>query len=64
MSGVASCDSRRPSSIVSRIRAVADDEDAVGVGRRLRVVGDEDDRLAALDARAPERVEDLACPVV
>ena len=39
--------------------AVADDEDPVGVGRRLRVVGDEDDRLAALDARAPERVEDL-----
>ena len=39
--------------------AVADDEDAVGVGRRLRVVGDEHDRLAALDARAPQRVEDL-----
>ena len=38
---------------------VADDEDAVGVGGRLRIVGDEDDRLAALDARAPERIEDL-----
>ena len=40
--------------------AVADDEDAVGVGRGLGVVGDEDDRLAALVARPPERVEDLA----
>ena len=59
MSGVASWLSRRPSSMVSRIRPVADDEDAVGVGRRLRIVGDEDDRLAALDARAPQRIEDL-----
>ena len=39
--------------------AVADDEHPVGVGGRLRVVGDEDDRLAALVAGAPERVEDL-----
>ena len=39
--------------------AVPDDEDPVGVGRGLRVVGDQHDRLAALDARAPERVEDL-----
>ena len=39
--------------------AVGDDEDPVGVGRGLRVVGDEDDGLVALDARSPERVEDL-----
>ncbi len=39
--------------------AVADDEDAVRVGRRLRVVGDEDDGLAALVARPPQRVEQL-----
>ena len=38
---------------------VGDDEDPVGVGRGLRVVGDEDDRLVPLDARPPERVEDL-----
>ena len=59
MSGAASCNSRRPSSIVSRMRPVADDVDAVGIGRRLRIVGHEDDRLAAPDARAPQRVEDL-----
>ena len=39
--------------------AVADDEDPIGVGGGLGVVGHEDDRLAALDARPPERVEDL-----
>ena len=38
---------------------VADDEDPVGVGRGLRVVGDEHDRLAALVAGPPERIEDL-----
>ena len=42
---------------------VADDEDPVGVGRGLRVVGHEDDRLAALVARPPQRVEELV-PVV
>src|SRR5262245_50085016 len=40
--------------------ALADDEDAVGVGRGPRVVGDEDDRLAVLVARLPERVQELA----
>ena len=39
--------------------AVADDQHAVGVGGRLRVVGDEDDRLAPLLAGPPQRVEDL-----
>src|SRR6185369_4832972 len=39
--------------------AIGDDEDAVGVGRGLRIVGDEHDRLVALDAGPPERVEDL-----
>src|SRR4051794_21737889 len=39
--------------------AVADHEDAVGVGRGLGIVGDEDDRLVALDAGAPECLEDL-----
>ena len=38
---------------------VGDDEDAIGVGGGLGIVGDEDDRLVALDARPPERVEDL-----
>src|SRR5439155_21842281 len=38
---------------------VADDADAIGVCGRLRVVRDEDDRLAPLDAAAPESVEDL-----
>ena len=39
--------------------AVDEDQDAIGVRRSLRIVGHEDDRLPALDARAPERVEDL-----
>ena len=39
--------------------AVADDEDAVGVGRGARVVGHEDDGLAALVAGPPQRVEEL-----
>src|SRR5207249_3438725 len=38
---------------------VSDDADAIGVCGRLRVVGDEDDRLAPLHATAPEGVEDL-----
>ena len=59
MSGVASWSARRPSSIVVADPAVADDEDAVRIGGRLRVVGDEDDRLVPLLAGAPERVEDL-----
>ena len=44
--------------------AVGDDEDPVGIGRGLRIVGDEDDRLVPLDARAPERVRGSPCPVV
>ena len=59
MSVAASWSRRRPSSIVSRMRPVADDQHAVGVGGRLRVVGDEHDRLVPLLARAPQRVEDL-----
>src|SRR3954447_5800415 len=39
---------------------IADHEHPVGVGRCLRVVRHEDDRLVTLDARAPEGVEDLA----
>ena len=40
--------------------AVLDHLDPIGVGSRLGIVGDEDDRLAALVARAPEGLEDLA----
>ena len=43
----------------SRGSPVADHEDAVGIGGRLRVVGHEHDRLVALDTGAPQRVEDL-----
>ena len=39
--------------------AVADHENPIGVRGGLRVVGHEDDRLVALDARPPERLEDL-----
>src|SRR5204862_1213715 len=39
--------------------AVADHEDPVGVRRRLRIVGHENDRLVSLDARSPERLQDL-----
>ena len=59
MSGPAAWSSRRPRTISSRMRPVAQDEDPVGVRRRLRVVGDEHDGLAALGAEAPEHVEDL-----
>ena len=59
MSGPAAWSSRRPRPISSQDRAVAEDEDPVGVGGGLGVVGDEDDRLAALGARAPEHVQDL-----
>jgi hypothetical protein len=40
--------------------AVLDHQNAVGVRRGLRVVGDEDDGLTAFDARPPQRVEDAA----
>ena len=38
--------------------AVLHDADAIGVGGSLRIVGDEHDRLVAIRARPPERVED------
>ena len=38
---------------------VTDHQDPIGVGRRLGVVGDKHDRLAALNAGTLERVEDL-----
>src|SRR5438128_6311870 len=40
--------------------AVLDDEHAIGIGRGLRVVRDEDDGLAAPDTRPVQRVEDAA----
>ena len=43
----------------SRMRPSPTTQHPVGVRGRLRVVGDEDDRLAPLLARAPQRVEDL-----
>src|SRR3954451_12750282 len=50
--------SGRPGHLVHNL-AVCEEEDAVGVRRGARVVGDDDDRLAVVVDRATQEVEDL-----
>ena len=58
MSGAAEWSSRRPSDDLLADQPVADHEHPVRIGGRLRVVRHEHDRLAAVHARPPQRVED------
>ena len=64
MSGSAEWSIRRPSTISSRDPSVEEDEDPVRVRGSLRVVGDEDDRLAAGRCTTARATSRISAPVV